>query len=71
MHRIFSISESLNAKGRVTDKTRKGLAVGLSIWWEKVAHDGKNANKVTSQPLADVGCTPTYYDVLAQVKKDE
>ncbi|RJF99617.1 molybdopterin-containing oxidoreductase family protein [Noviherbaspirillum saxi] len=67
--RIFNDRGSFVATARVTDKARKGLVVGLSIWWKKFATDGKNANEVTSQRLADMGNAPTFYDVLVQVEK--
>jgi anaerobic selenocysteine-containing dehydrogenase len=67
--RIFNDRGSFVAKARVTDKARRGLVVGLSIWWKKYAEDGKNANEVTSQRLTDMGNAPTFYDVLVQVEK--
>jgi anaerobic selenocysteine-containing dehydrogenase len=67
--RIFNDRGSFTAKARVTDKARRGLVVGLSIWWKKFAADGKNANEVTSQRLTDMGKAPTFYDVLVQVEK--
>ncbi|WP_420476871.1 molybdopterin-containing oxidoreductase family protein [Noviherbaspirillum sp. ST9] len=69
MVRIFNDRGSYVAKVRVTDKARRGLVVGLSIWWKKFAADGKNANEVTSQQLTDMGKAPTFYDVLVQVEK--
>ncbi|MBB3119930.1 molybdopterin-containing oxidoreductase family protein [Pseudoduganella violacea] len=69
MVRIFNDRGSFVAKARVTPKARKGLAVGLSIWWKKLASDGKNANEVTSQRLTDMGRAPTFYDTLVQVEK--
>lgn len=66
--RIYNDRGSLNAKVRITDKTRRGLVVGLSIWWKKFAADGKNANEVTSQRLTDMGRAPTFYDVLVEVE---
>jgi len=69
MVRIFNARGSFVAKARVTDNTRTGLVVGLSIWWKKMASDGKNANEVTSQKLTDMGRAPTFYDVLVQVEK--
>ena len=42
--------------------------VALSIWWKKLARDGKNANEVTNQRLTDIGRAPTYYDCLVQVE---
>jgi len=69
MTRIFNDRGSFLARARVTDKARAGLVVGLSIWWKKLASDGKNANEVTSQRLTDMGRAPTFYDTLVQVEK--
>jgi anaerobic selenocysteine-containing dehydrogenase len=69
MIRIFNDRGSFAAKARVTDHARTGLVVGLSIWWKKLAADGKNANELTSQRLTDMGRAPTFYDVLVQVEK--
>ncbi|MFN3792852.1 molybdopterin-dependent oxidoreductase [Massilia sp.] len=68
MARIFNDRGSFVARARVTDKAREGLVVGLSIWWKKLASDGKNANEVTSQRLTDMGRAPTFYDTLVQVE---
>jgi anaerobic selenocysteine-containing dehydrogenase len=69
MVRIFNDRGSFVAKARVTSKARLGLVVGLSVWWKKLASDGKNANEVTSQRLTDMGRAPTFYDVLVEVEK--
>ncbi|MBY0239945.1 MAG: molybdopterin oxidoreductase family protein [Burkholderiaceae bacterium] len=69
MVRIYNDRGSFTCKARVTDKARTGLVVGLSIWWKKLAGDGKNANEVTSQRLTDMGRAPTFYDTLVQVEK--
>ncbi len=69
MVRIFNDRGSFVAKARVTEKARRGLVVGLSIWWKKFASDLKNANEVTSQQLTDMGGGPTFYDVLVQVER--
>mgnify|MGYP003339022096 CR=1 FL=1 len=53
---------------RVTDRARQGLVVGLSIWWKKLAPDGKNANELTSQQLTDLGRAPVFYDCLVEVE---
>lgn len=65
--RIFNDRGILGAKARVTEKAREGVVVGLSIWWKKLAPDGKNANEVTSQQLTDLGRAPTFYDCLVEV----
>jgi anaerobic selenocysteine-containing dehydrogenase len=69
MVRIFNDRGSFVCKARVTEKARRGLVVGLSIWWKKLARDGKNANEVTSQRLTDMGRAPTFYDTLVQVER--
>ena len=69
MVRIFNDRGSFVAKARVTSKARAGLVVGLSVWWKKLATDGKNANQVTSSRLTDMGRGPTFYDTLVQVEK--
>ncbi|ALK99216.1 molybdopterin oxidoreductase [Massilia sp. WF1] len=69
MVRIFNDRGSFVARARVTPKARAGLVVGLSIWWKKLARDGKNANEVTSQRLTDMGRAPTFYDTLVQVER--
>jgi len=65
--RIFNDRGSMQARARVTDKAREGLVVGLSIWWKKLAPDGRNANQVTSQALTDLGGSATFYDCLVEV----
>jgi anaerobic selenocysteine-containing dehydrogenase len=69
MVRIFNDRGSFVAKVRLTDRARIGLVIGLSVWWKKMASDGKNVNEVTSQQLTDMGQAPTFYDVLVQVEK--
>jgi len=69
MVRIFNDRGSFTAKARVTDKARRGLVVGLSVWWKKLTADRKNANEVTSQNLTDMGRGPTFYDALVEVEK--
>ncbi|MEO7496067.1 MAG: molybdopterin oxidoreductase family protein [Massilia sp.] len=69
MVRIFNERGSFVARARVTDKARRGLVVGLSVWWKKLASDGKNANEVTSDRLTDMGRAPTFYDTLVEVEK--
>nr|WP_315222077.1 molybdopterin oxidoreductase family protein [uncultured Duganella sp.] len=69
MVRIHNDRGSFIARARVTDKARPGLVVGLSVWWKKLAKDGKNANEVTSQRLTDMGRAPTFYDTLVEIER--
>ncbi len=67
--RVFNQRGEMLARARVSDAPRKGLVVALSIWWKKLASDGRNANELTSQRLTDMGRAPTFYDVLVQIEK--
>ncbi len=66
--RIFNDRGAFTAKARITDKTRNGVVVALSVWWKKLT-DGTNANDVTSQELTDFGAAATFYDALVEVEK--
>ena len=65
--RIFNDRGAFGARARVTDKARPGCVVAVSLWWRKLTPDGKNANQVTSQRLADMGNAATFYDALVEV----
>jgi anaerobic selenocysteine-containing dehydrogenase len=65
--RVFNDRGTLELTARVTDRAREGMVVGLSIWWKKLAADGRNANQLTSQALTDLGRAPTFYDCLVDV----
>jgi anaerobic selenocysteine-containing dehydrogenase len=66
--RVFNDRGSLQLKARVTDRARPGVVVALSVWWKKLARDGKNANELTSQALTDIGAAPTFYDVRVELE---
>ncbi len=66
--RVFNERGSFELAARVTDRARPGVVVALSIWWKKLARDGRNANEVTSPRLTDIGRAPTFYDCLVQVE---
>ena len=68
MVRVFNDRGSLALRARVTDRARRGVVVALSIWWKKLAADGRNANELTSQQLTDMGRAPTFYDCLVEVE---
>jgi anaerobic selenocysteine-containing dehydrogenase len=67
MVRVFNDRGAFLAKARVSDASRPGLVVGLSIWWAKMCPGGRNANAVTSQELTDMGGGATFYDALVEV----
>jgi len=67
--RVFNDRGSVELRARVTDRARPGVVVGLSVWWKKLARDGKNANELTSSDtLTDMGRAPTFYDCLVEVE---
>jgi anaerobic selenocysteine-containing dehydrogenase len=66
--RVFNDRGTLALRARVTDRARPGVVVALSIWWKKLAKDGKNANELTSQELTDLGGGPVFYDCLVEVE---
>ncbi|GMV60421.1 MAG: hypothetical protein AMXMBFR72_35100, partial [Betaproteobacteria bacterium] len=67
--RVFNDRGAFELAARVTDRARPGVVVALSIWWKKLARDGRNANEVTSQALTDLGRAPTFYDCLVEVER--
>jgi anaerobic selenocysteine-containing dehydrogenase len=67
--RVFNDRGEFALVARVTDRARPGVVVALSIWWKKLAADGRNANEVTSQALTDLGRAPTFYDCLVEVAR--
>jgi anaerobic selenocysteine-containing dehydrogenase len=67
--RVFNDRGSLELAVRVTERARPGVVVALSIWWKKLARDGKNANELTHQRLTDIGRAPAFYDCLVEVHK--
>jgi len=67
--RIYNGRGSFVTKARVSDRARPGVVAALSVWWRKLSSDGRNANDVTSQALADMGGAATYYDCLVEVEK--
>jgi anaerobic selenocysteine-containing dehydrogenase len=67
--RIHNARGSFTAKARVSDRVRQGVVAALSVWWKKLSPDGRNANEVTSQAIADMGGSATFYDCLVEVER--
>jgi anaerobic selenocysteine-containing dehydrogenase len=67
--RTFNDRGSFVSKARVSSDARRGVVVGLSIWWAKLSPGGRNANAVTSQELTDMGGGATFYDCLVEVER--
>jgi anaerobic selenocysteine-containing dehydrogenase len=66
--RVFNDRGSFLARARISDAARRGVVVGLSIWWPKLCPGGRNANAVTSQALTDMGGGATFFDALVEVE---
>ena len=69
MVRIYNQRGAFAAKARVSERVRQGVAAALSVWWKKLSPDGRNANEVTSQAIADMGGATTYYDCLVEIER--
>jgi anaerobic selenocysteine-containing dehydrogenase len=65
--RVWNERGELDLLARVTERARPGVVVALSIWWKKLARDGKNVNELTHQRLTDIGRGPSFYDCLVEV----
>jgi anaerobic selenocysteine-containing dehydrogenase len=67
--RVFNDRGSLSLRARVNGKPRRGVVVAPSVWWKKFSRDGRNANDLTSQRIADLGGAATFYDCLVEVER--
>jgi len=67
--RVYNDRGSYTLRARINGKPRRGVVVAPSLWWRKFAPDGRNANSVTSQRIADLGGAATFYDCLVEVRK--
>ncbi|MFN0098589.1 MAG: molybdopterin-dependent oxidoreductase [Gemmatimonadaceae bacterium] len=56
------------ARARVREGIREGVAWAPGIWWAKLSPDGRNVNATTSQRLTDMGAGPVFYDNLVQIR---
>ncbi len=54
---------------QVTDKTKRGVVVGLGVWWRKFGMNGTNVNELTHQQLTDMGEAACFYDCLVEVER--
>ncbi len=65
--RVFNDRGEYRLRARITDRVRRGVVSAPSVWWKKLSPDGRNANELTSQAIADMGGGTTYYDCLVEV----
>ena len=64
---VYNDRGHFRALARVGDGVRSGVAWAPSIWWTKLAGDGRNANDTTSQGVTDLGGGAVFYDNLVQI----
>jgi len=65
--RIRNDRGEFTAVARLDGRARPGVVNAPSVWWKKLSPDGRNANEVTSQAVADLGGAATFYDCLVEV----
>ena len=53
----------------INGRARKGVVVGLGIWWRKNGENGTNVNELTHQHLTDMGRGPCFYDCVVEVER--
>jgi anaerobic selenocysteine-containing dehydrogenase len=56
------------ARARVREGIREGVAWAPGVWWAKLSPDGRNVNATTSQRLTDMGAGPVFYDNLVEIR---
>jgi anaerobic selenocysteine-containing dehydrogenase len=67
--RVWNDRGECRLKARITDRVKPGVAVALSIWWNKLSPGHANVNQLVSQELTDIGAGATFFDNLVEVEK--
>ncbi|GAB2487743.1 molybdopterin oxidoreductase family protein [Comamonas humi] len=67
--RVFNGRGEHLCHASLNGRARRGVVVGLGIWWRKDGLDGTNVNQLTNQRLTDLGRAPTFYDCAVQVER--
>jgi anaerobic selenocysteine-containing dehydrogenase len=67
MVRVWNDRGSVQLLARISDRVNPGVAVALSIWWNKLSPGRTNVNQTASQELTDIGAGATFYDNLVEV----
>jgi anaerobic selenocysteine-containing dehydrogenase len=67
--RVWNDRGECQLKARITDRVKPGVAVALSIWWNKLSPGHANVNQLASQELTDIGAGATFFDNLVDVRK--
>jgi anaerobic selenocysteine-containing dehydrogenase len=67
--RVWNDRGTCQLVARITSRVKPGVAVALSIWWNKLSPGRANLNQTVSQALTDIGAGATFYDNLVEVTK--
>jgi anaerobic selenocysteine-containing dehydrogenase len=67
MVRVWNDRGSCELVARISDRVKPGVAVALSIWWNKLSPGRANVNQTVSQALTDIGAGATFFDNLVEV----
>lgn len=67
--RVFNDRGAHVCHAAVNGRARRGVVVGLGIWWRKDGANGTNVNELTHQQLTDIGRAPSFYDCAVQVQR--
>jgi anaerobic selenocysteine-containing dehydrogenase len=69
--RVWNDRGECQLTARISGRVKRGVAVALSIWWNKLSPGRTNVNQTVSQALTDIGAGATFYDNLVEVAKIE
>lgn len=69
--RVWNDRGECQLTARITDRVKPGVAVALSIWWNKLSPGRVNVNQTVSQALTDIGGGATFFDNLVEVEKTD
>lgn len=67
--RVWNDRGECRLYAEISDRVKTGVAVALSIWWNKLSPGGGNVNATVSQALTDLGEGATFYDNLVEIAK--
>jgi anaerobic selenocysteine-containing dehydrogenase len=65
--RVWNDRGTCELVARISDRVNPGVAVALSIWWNKLSPGRANVNQTVSQALTDIGAGATFFDNLVEV----
>jgi anaerobic selenocysteine-containing dehydrogenase len=67
--RVWNDRGECQLVARITERVKPGVAVALSIWWNKLSPGRANVNQTVSQALTDIGAGATFFDNLVEVAR--